>query len=168
VGPRARARRRGRDRRPDADTYRSAVGRLRPALGRARRRVSRRIRGRAAGVGATAPHLLLDIDGGIARLTLNRPDKRNALSPEMVVRLAEAWQSVAADPVGACPGVGRAGALGPRCGGRPGGRSDPGLRGAGHGTRQPRRALRRRCRPPRPSPAGWPPTGRRPCARPRR
>lgn len=219
------------------------------------------------------PHLLINIDGGIARLRLNRPDKRNALSPEMVVRLAEAWQSVAVDPsvrvalltgagdtafcsgadlgrliplftggrraedewderVAADPGlldrallrtteftvpvvaaargfavaggmelllacdlrvmaedselgltevvrgiipaggglsrVGRAGALGPRCGDRPGGRSDPGLRSAGHGTRQPRGALRRRCRPPRPSPAGWPSTGRLPCARPRR
>ena len=46
----------------------------------------------------TEPHLLLDIDGGVARVTLNRPEKRNALSPEMVCRLADAWDAVAADP----------------------------------------------------------------------
>ena len=44
------------------------------------------------------PHLLVDVADGIARLTLNRPDKRNALGPEMVVRLADAWDAVAADP----------------------------------------------------------------------
>jgi enoyl-CoA hydratase len=34
---------------------------------------------------------------GIAHVTLNRPDKRNALTPEMVVRLADIWEDVAAD-----------------------------------------------------------------------
>ena len=34
---------------------------------------------------------------GIAIVTLNRPEKRNALSPEMVVRLAEFWREVADD-----------------------------------------------------------------------
>jgi enoyl-CoA hydratase len=35
---------------------------------------------------------------GIAEITLNRPDKRNALTPEMIVRLARAWEEIAADP----------------------------------------------------------------------
>lgn len=34
---------------------------------------------------------------GIAIVTLNRPEKRNALSPEMIVRLAELWGEIAAD-----------------------------------------------------------------------
>ena len=34
---------------------------------------------------------------GIARLTLNRPDKRNAMDPEAMVRLADAWKDFAAD-----------------------------------------------------------------------
>ncbi len=33
------------------------------------------------------PHLLYEKRAGIAYLTLNRPDKRNALSPEMMVQL---------------------------------------------------------------------------------
>jgi enoyl-CoA hydratase len=37
------------------------------------------------------PHLIYEKRGGIAYLTMNRPEKRNALSPEMVVQLAEAW-----------------------------------------------------------------------------
>lgn len=44
------------------------------------------------------PHLLVDVRDGIARLTMNRPDKRNALSPEMVVRMADAWAELEADP----------------------------------------------------------------------
>lgn len=40
---------------------------------------------------APAPHLLVERDGGILTLTLNRPAAANALSPEMLVRLAEAW-----------------------------------------------------------------------------
>lgn len=35
--------------------------------------------------------LLYEKQDGIATLTLNRPDHRNAFSPEMMVRLAEAW-----------------------------------------------------------------------------
>lgn len=42
-------------------------------------------------------HLTVDISDGIARLTMNRPDKRNALSPEMLVRMAEAWRQVRDD-----------------------------------------------------------------------
>jgi enoyl-CoA hydratase len=37
------------------------------------------------------PHLIYEKRDGIAYLTMNRPEKRNALSPEMVVQLAEAW-----------------------------------------------------------------------------
>lgn len=37
------------------------------------------------------PHLLVDVDGGVMTLTMNRPAARNALSPEMLVRMAQAW-----------------------------------------------------------------------------
>lgn len=42
--------------------------------------------------------ILLRRAGGIARIVLNRPDKRNALNPEMIVRLARAWDELAEDP----------------------------------------------------------------------
>jgi enoyl-CoA hydratase len=42
-------------------------------------------------------HLLVERRGDVAIVTLNRPEKRNALSPEMVVRLAEFWKEVADD-----------------------------------------------------------------------
>ena len=38
------------------------------------------------------PHLLVEKSDGVLRLTLNRPEARNALSPEMLVRLARAWR----------------------------------------------------------------------------
>jgi len=37
------------------------------------------------------PHLIYEKRDGIAWLTMNRPDKCNAISPEMVVQLGEAW-----------------------------------------------------------------------------
>ena len=44
------------------------------------------------------PHLLLERDGYILTLTMNRPEARNALSSEMVVRLADAWEEINDDP----------------------------------------------------------------------
>jgi enoyl-CoA hydratase len=37
------------------------------------------------------PHLLVERDDGVMTLTLNRVAARNALSPQMLVRLAQAW-----------------------------------------------------------------------------
>lgn len=45
-----------------------------------------------------APHLLLERDGHVAVVTLNRPDARNALSGEMIVRMADAWVEIDEDP----------------------------------------------------------------------
>ena len=45
-----------------------------------------------------APELLSESSGGVVRLTLNRPDKRNALSRELLSRLREAQEAIANDP----------------------------------------------------------------------
>ena len=45
----------------------------------------------------TTSPLLLDRLGHVAVLTLNRPDRRNAYSPEMICLLADAWTDLAAD-----------------------------------------------------------------------
>lgn len=47
---------------------------------------------------STSPHVLFEKSGGIATVTLNRPEKRNAFSPEMIVRLVDIWTEIAADP----------------------------------------------------------------------
>ena len=39
-----------------------------------------------------APHLLVEKRDSVLILTMNRPSQRNALSPQMLVRLAEAWR----------------------------------------------------------------------------
>jgi enoyl-CoA hydratase len=38
-----------------------------------------------------APHLLVEKRDGVLTLTMNRPAARNSLSPQMLVRMAEAW-----------------------------------------------------------------------------
>jgi enoyl-CoA hydratase len=43
------------------------------------------------------PHLLVERDGHVLTLTMNRPESRNALSSEMVVRLADAWEEINSD-----------------------------------------------------------------------
>ncbi|MDZ7676420.1 MAG: crotonase/enoyl-CoA hydratase family protein [Acidimicrobiales bacterium] len=44
------------------------------------------------------PHVLLERDGHVATVVLNRPGAKNAISAEMLVRLADAWAEVDADP----------------------------------------------------------------------
>ena len=44
------------------------------------------------------PTLQFTIDDGIAVVTLDRPAKLNSLDPELVCRLADAWDAIAADP----------------------------------------------------------------------
>jgi enoyl-CoA hydratase len=44
-----------------------------------------------------SPHLLVEKDGSVVTLTLNRPEARNAFGAEMLVRLADAWDLVDGD-----------------------------------------------------------------------
>jgi enoyl-CoA hydratase len=44
------------------------------------------------------PAVLYEKSDGIATVTMNRPDVRNAINPEMLCRLADAWQDVNDDP----------------------------------------------------------------------
>lgn len=48
-------------------------------------------------VPADRPPLQLSIDDGIAVVTLDRPEKMNSLDPELVCRLADAWDTIADD-----------------------------------------------------------------------
>lgn len=43
---------------------------------------------------------VLDVEkfDNIALLTLNRPERRNSYTPEMMVRLADAWDDIERDP----------------------------------------------------------------------
>lgn len=47
---------------------------------------------------ADQPHLLFERDGPVATVTLNRPEVRNALSAEMLVRMADAWSEIDQNP----------------------------------------------------------------------
>jgi enoyl-CoA hydratase len=45
----------------------------------------------------SGPALLVEREGAIVTLTMNRPDVKNALNPEMLCRLADAWDLVDGD-----------------------------------------------------------------------
>jgi enoyl-CoA hydratase len=45
-----------------------------------------------------APHLIVERDGHVVIVTMNRPEARNAFGAEMLVRLADAWQEIDAAP----------------------------------------------------------------------
>jgi enoyl-CoA hydratase len=48
------------------------------------------------------PHLLIEREGHIVTLTMNRPEVKNAISMEMLCRLADAWQMIDDDPEVRC------------------------------------------------------------------
>lgn len=43
-------------------------------------------------------HVLFEVADGVATITLNRPERRNAMTPEMIMRLGQAWNDVRDDP----------------------------------------------------------------------
>src|SRR5579883_2978111 len=51
----------------------------------------------AQGVGMTSDDVLFSQDGPIATITLNRPEKMNALTAEMMYRLRDIWARVRED-----------------------------------------------------------------------
>lgn len=51
---------------------------------------------------STSPHLLVERDGHVVTLTLNRPEARNALDLQALALLADAWDTVDDDPEVRC------------------------------------------------------------------
>ena len=43
------------------------------------------------------PHLKVERDGNVVVLTMNNPQRRNALTPSMIALMAEAWDEIDAD-----------------------------------------------------------------------
>ncbi len=57
----------------------------------------------------TAPHALVEREGHVLVVTMNRPEARNALSGEMLARMGDAWKLLDTDPelrVGILTGAG--------------------------------------------------------------
>ncbi len=50
----------------------------------------------------TTEHCTVERDGGVVTVTLNRPESKNALSPAMMVGMADAWQLIDEDPSVRC------------------------------------------------------------------
>jgi enoyl-CoA hydratase len=47
---------------------------------------------------ADSPHVIVQTEGHVATVTLNRPEARNAFGAQMLVQMADAWVAVDADP----------------------------------------------------------------------
>ena len=94
------------------------------------------------------PHLLYDVVDGVATITLNRPERHNAMSPELIVRLAGAWAAVRDDPAVSVALLTGAGDTEFLCRRRPG-RLIPLLTGAREGDDEWDEQLRGRLGPPR-------------------
>lgn len=47
---------------------------------------------------STSPHVLVEQDGHVVTVTMNRPEARNALDLECYVRLADAWDAIDSNP----------------------------------------------------------------------
>lgn len=47
---------------------------------------------------STEPHLLVEREGPVVILTMNRPHAKNSFSLEMLVRMADAWDMIDGDP----------------------------------------------------------------------
>ena len=45
-------------------------------------------------------HLIVEKDGPVVTVTMNRPERRNALSPEMLIGMHDAWLMIDEDPDG--------------------------------------------------------------------
>ena len=48
--------------------------------------------------GMSDPAVLVERDGHVLTVTLNRPDKRNAFNAEVLCRLCDAWDLLDTDP----------------------------------------------------------------------
>ncbi len=46
----------------------------------------------------SSPHLIVEREGPILICTMNRPERRNAFSPEMLVQMYDAWVELSQDP----------------------------------------------------------------------
>src|SRR4051794_34802021 len=51
-----------------------------------------------SGAQSTTSHLETELVGHVLVVTMNRPEAKNALSPEMLVGMADAWDRIDGDP----------------------------------------------------------------------
>src|ERR1051325_7999455 len=83
-----------------------------PASGRRRHPRMTSTPAAPSAAGTDQPHLLTEQRGAVLIVTMNRPEKRNALSGPMLAGLREAWDRVDGDPgIRACVLTGAGGAF---------------------------------------------------------
>ncbi len=47
---------------------------------------------------SNVPHLIVEREGHVVTVTMNRPEARNAFDPEMLARMADAWDEIDGNP----------------------------------------------------------------------